>query len=342
MGLPDRFENALENKKLNRIYVRLMTLEDVFDTLSFKCAACSIPLILTSIFYWMSGDDEMAETRHLGVDSTLSKVFWNVWLFQVANAFLMLSYIQINFFYLRWVLLCSAICFGWWAWIYLNISLDTFIWSWVYFALNLVLAIPLFLNWLPIKLTKEERMLFDNFFWKFMSIRHFKILISYAQYQTYTHPIDLLTKGNPIQHIMFVYHMAKNSEISAVQHGANFPNAREGDWIGIIDAYKAINEGEHEVFWTFDCKVSKATEQDDISIITFPLDKLNGYVFKNKKYGHDIKQTLCALWLENNCDLIARLNLKTSIIYRDAEVLASDISDEQNMHVKNYKEKYIQ
>ena len=174
-----------------------------------------------------------------------------------------------------------------------------------------------------------------------MSLKQYKILISNAQHHVYNTPTDIISANNRIEEIVFVSHKSPNSEISVVQNGVNFPDPREGDWVGTIDAYNSINDETHKVNWTFNWRVSKASEKDYVSTVAFPLDKLHGYVFKNKKYGNDIKQTLFALWLKNNCDIIARLNLKTSIIYKEAGVFAQGSSDELSDSIRANKSKYL-
>ena len=234
MGLTERLTDLLSNRKVNSLYLRLLTLDEVFDTKKFKFIVCIVPLIITSVWYYAYTEIEFSQRRELGEISQINLlVFWNVWLFQLANGFLFLSYIQVNFFYLRLVLILSSIWFGTWAWFYLNVGLDTLIWSWVYFVLNVVLAIPLFLNWLPVRLSVEEKILFDKYFWKFVSKKHFKILISIAQSQTFYSPIDLWTKGNPIKHIIFLSHISKNSEITVYKDGTILLGPLDGYWVGV-------------------------------------------------------------------------------------------------------------
>ena len=81
-----------------------------------------------------------------------------------------------------------------------------------------------------------------------------------------------------------------------------------------LDAFEAIHEGAQDVKWTIDWKVTKASEHEFVSIVIFPLDKLRN-VFKNSKYGLQIKQTMCALWLENNCDVIARVRTLNYLLF---------------------------
>ncbi len=61
----------------------------------------------------------------------------NALLFQIANAFLFLSYISINLLYLRIVLLLASVSFIVWAVVDLGVSIDTIVWNSIFFVLNL-------------------------------------------------------------------------------------------------------------------------------------------------------------------------------------------------------------
>lgn len=63
------------------------------------------------------------------MDYVLEKVFWHDWVFQIANAFLMLSYIQTNFLYLRIMVMFSNVAFICWGWFSLDVALDLIIWN---------------------------------------------------------------------------------------------------------------------------------------------------------------------------------------------------------------------
>lgn len=189
-----------------------------------------------------------------------------------------------------------------WAWLILAVSLDTFIWNAVYFVTNIILAIPLFLAWLPIRLTKEEQVIYDQNFKLFFTKRHFKILFSYAQVTTYYSPIELATKGNPITNFIFVHFVSKEAEVLVTKDDVVIGSVANGHWVGIIDANSALNQENKTPVWHINCKITKATKDHYVNVVLFPVQQLKKVVFKNKKYGRDIEQTLEALWLEKNCE----------------------------------------
>ena len=86
---------------------------------------------------------------------------------------------------------------------------------------------------MPIKLSPEEKIIFERYFRKFISKKYFKILISYAEYQTFYNPIELCTKGNPIKHIIFINFVSKNSEITVSKDDTILLSPVDGYWIGI-------------------------------------------------------------------------------------------------------------
>lgn len=93
------------------------------------------------------------------------------------------------------------------------IALDLIIWNGIFFILNFVLAIPLLLDWIPVRLSAKEKLIYEQDFKLFFTKKHFKILINYAQIQTYYSPIELATKGNPITNFIFVHFVSKDSEV---------------------------------------------------------------------------------------------------------------------------------
>lgn len=213
---------------------------------------------------------------------------------------LMLSYIQINFLYLRLVLFCASIWFILWGWLILDIALDLIIWNAVFALINIILAIPLFLSWLPVRLNKEESAIYEQHFKSFFTKKHFKILFKYATLETIYAPTELAVTGNQINKFIFIHFVSQNSEASLFAKGKKIASLGNGSWVGVIDANSALNQQRENIKWDIDCRVVKATDNYYINVIYFPVDKLKTKVFKNKKYGRWIEQSLEAMWLEYN------------------------------------------
>lgn len=147
--------------------------------------------------------------------------------------------------------------------------------------MNIILAIPLFLNWLPVKLNKDEQELYDEYFRMFISKKHFKVLISYAQIEKFYSPIELCTKGNLIKNFIFVSHVSKGSEVNVYKDGSIIGGVSNGNWIGVIDADIALNQNLQDPRWQIDCKIVKASEHDYVKVVLFPVEKLRKVFFKN-------------------------------------------------------------
>ena len=64
----------------------------------------------------------------------------NHWLFQCANAFLLLSYLTRNMLQLRLTLSLASVCFSLWGALVLNFALDTVVWNFVLLCINLYQA----------------------------------------------------------------------------------------------------------------------------------------------------------------------------------------------------------
>jgi len=79
------------------------------------------------------------------------------WLFQVANMFLMLSYVSKDLFMLRIVLMLAGFCFVLWGGVVLTkVAVDTVIWNSIFCVINAWRATELAWERRPIQFDREE------------------------------------------------------------------------------------------------------------------------------------------------------------------------------------------
>ena len=114
----------IERRKSSSIYVDLLLLEDYFESKPFKTFLWSLPVLISFVYYITSDFQEATPHRNLRWHDFFDDFHYQKWMFQVANAFLILSYVQVNFLYLRLVLLFASIFFILWGWLTLDVALD--------------------------------------------------------------------------------------------------------------------------------------------------------------------------------------------------------------------------
>ena len=105
------------------------------------------------------------------------------WLYQLANAFLLLSYISPNLLALRLLLAAGCVCFALWGVFVLAISVDTLVWNAFFAVVNLTQAGILIYHRRPIQLDPQLEAVYQHFFSKDglrMSRRDFKSLTQKA------------------------------------------------------------------------------------------------------------------------------------------------------------------
>lgn len=123
--------------------------------------------------------------------------------------------------------------------------------------------------------------------------------MSYARYKELNNEMDLTAENNTVDEFIYIHTVSPGSEVVVYRNEHMFKTITSGRWIGVIDGYDALN-GPEKVKWRIRCKVTSASVNNPIRVVYFPVEKLKKKVFKNKKYGRDIQQTLEALWLEDN------------------------------------------
>lgn len=93
----------------------------------------------------------------------------NHYLFQLANIFLILGYVQIRgkygLLYLKCCIFASCVCFGLWGWLVLC-ALDTFLWNFIFTCINLFQISALVYQLYPFRVTlsAEEEMIYRQLF----------------------------------------------------------------------------------------------------------------------------------------------------------------------------------
>lgn len=88
------------------------------------------------------------------------------WLYQLACAFLLLSYAVSNIFYLRVLLTAGSFCFTLWGAFVLCVSVDTVVWNALFTLINLFHVVYLVYGMRPIRFDPELEAVYQHFFVK--------------------------------------------------------------------------------------------------------------------------------------------------------------------------------
>ena len=143
----------------------------------------------------------------------INRFSYQHWLFQVANALLLLSYLQFGLLWLRLVLILASVAFiVWGIWI-LNIALDTVLWNLILLIINAVLAIPLFLKMLPVPLGKYKAIYKDHFA-SFFDKGQFKKFMKYSEHKVYKETFEIEKQGLDLKKYYFFYDIPSNAEVT--------------------------------------------------------------------------------------------------------------------------------
>ena len=86
------------------------------------------------------------------------------WLYQMANAFLLLSYLSPNLLALRLLLAGGCLCFALWGLLVLAVSVDTVVWNAFFCLVNLVQAGLLVYSMRPVQLDAPLEAVYAHFF----------------------------------------------------------------------------------------------------------------------------------------------------------------------------------
>jgi hypothetical protein len=88
------------------------------------------------------------------------------WLYQLANAFLLISYLSPHVLVLRILLACGCLCFALWGLLVLAVSVDSVVWNMVFFMINVGQALLLIYRMRPVQFDPHLEAVYEHFFSK--------------------------------------------------------------------------------------------------------------------------------------------------------------------------------
>lgn len=160
--------------------------------------------------------------------------------FFIAQVFNLLSYAQSNFLFLRILFLGSAFFYIVFAATLDVVVLDMILFNIVFLLINVWMAIGLFVELIPPKLTKEEEDMYYSYFSKYMTKQQMKLLFSVSSRQVYTVSSTLIKPGNGFNSMYFIHKIPSNCRAIVTQQGEY--EQKENCWVGILEFLDLISE----------------------------------------------------------------------------------------------------
>lgn len=251
-------------------------------------------------------------------------------LFQIANVFIFLSYIQLNLIGLRLTLLIGSFFYGLWALIILEISGDTFLWNVCHIIINAALVIPLIVNAWPVRLRGEEKDIYTKYFKNNLSKKNFKFLLGKAKRkEVQIGATQVIQQGNPFDELLFIYKIPQSKCVQIYYKDVPTVASLPGDFIGMIEAKMHLTKARSKKFqekedkkdqktisrmktlsqekliWDISVKINNTNITDNRSVVYYrwELEDLNN-ILNNEEHGNTILNALYSKWLNRTISLI--------------------------------------
>ena len=215
--------------------------------------------------------------------------------------------------YLRAILILASCFFIAWGYIVLNIAADLIIWNSLFIIINIIYAIPLIKEQKPIKLPKDHRKIYYDYFSRKMSKAHFKYFWSFAKKKTIDRiDTQLIKEGNPFEELLFIHEIPEDKSVILRKGPRKLLNMIEGSWVGMIEATffirstrtKDYKRKEYER-WAVSCTIEGEDLDEETHVVFFKWEKDDLIeIMKNPKFGMDIINALYSLWLPSTVGYI--------------------------------------
>lgn len=165
----------------------------------------------------------------------------NHYLFHMANAFLVLSNVQIHILFLRLVLILASVCFILWGWIVLQdifglIFIDLVLWNLAFIVINIFYSIPLIKDMIPIWLKGEMKKIYEKMFKKKLSKKEFAYLMSFAK-QKHVSMVNsnIITQGNPYEELLMLWNIPKGKTVTLRKKDKPIIDLQETNFVGMLE-----------------------------------------------------------------------------------------------------------
>lgn len=130
----------------------------------------------------------------------------NHWLFQIANGFLLLSYLMIEILYLRVLLAAAMFFFTTWGLVILRVSVDTTVWNFVFLTINIGHIIKILYDRRPLKFDPDREFIWQYIFFRYYNMdRHtFAALTETCVIRTYKAGTYYAKKGDLVANLSLI------------------------------------------------------------------------------------------------------------------------------------------
>jgi hypothetical protein len=157
-----------------------------------------------------------------------------------------------------------------------NVFLDSVIFNSAFILINIYQSIPLFVEYLEVKLDPIEEKIYEENFKKYLSRRKFKTLISKSVLRFYSEESEITHTGNSFTCLYYIALIDPTVEVVLLKDNVEIYSLKENSWIGIIEFIKYLQMdkkkieekkkliksaahiyGNVDLKWGIDCQIRK-------------------------------------------------------------------------------------
>jgi hypothetical protein len=181
----------------------------------------------------------LTNTAAATVAESLIKHSGSVWIY-LAYTSLLLSYVFTNILFLRIFLILASVFFITFACVIGNIFLDSIVFNVVFILINIYQSIPLFIDYIEVKLDPLEEKIYEENFKRYLSRRKFKTLISKSVLRFYSGESEITHSGNSYTCLYYIALIDPSVDVVLLKDNVEIYTLKENSWVGIIEFMKYL------------------------------------------------------------------------------------------------------
>lgn len=239
------------------------------------------------------------------------------WTFQVANAFLVISYISWNELYLRFTISAATVFFMLWGIVFWDIALDIVLWNLALFICSTTHIVLIMRKKVVLKFPEEIEILYRTVFQSLMSRYEFKLLYKHCiETQVIKSSGTQIVKSrNELEYLYILGDFNRENtqiELRPWQEGQEQPvmiSLSPYMWLGVIDYINMIENLKVDPHSTTfgNITVVASSVKEPVLVFKVDLEALHK-LFSNKTHGPNIKNAFYTKMLDFTASYLVSLN----------------------------------
>jgi hypothetical protein len=217
----------------------------------------------------VAGMEDIFFIHKLSQDFAIRQAF--NWLLYVAYSCFLVSLLFWRIFWIRTILAIGSTFFCVWCWTVpdISIQMDHFFFNLSYVIINVYQNMRLLNKYTPVKLSEEEKRLYERDFKEVFTETEFNIFLKTGRAEYLSSNESQLCKyGQSFRELIYVAKVTEGFSVCLEdKQGEVFTTVQEGSWIGLIEYAKredyisekklneAIHAGKYELIWNISCTI---------------------------------------------------------------------------------------